>query len=149
MVGMPHRPDALEGALLVLRLIESKEKEIGKGITRFRVSETTLKLLWGRSRISLDYLHEVVEWLLTKDWALFFAGSTYAMIKVTAVEGWNRLASKRIKTELDEVARGEFDFTKLRHLLMPGEEGKSEFDALADEVGYLTADEADEARKNK
>ncbi len=148
MAGMPHRPDALEGALLVLRLIESKERELGKGITRFRVSESTLKRLWGRSRIPLDYLHEVEEWLLTADWALFFAGSTYAMIKVAAVEGWNRLASKRIKTELDEVARGEFDFTKLHHLLMLGEEEKSEFDALAEDASDGNADKSDEARKN-
>lgn len=140
MAGMPRRPDALEGALLVLRLIESKEKELGKGITRFRVSESTLKRLWGRKRIPLDYLHEVEEWLLRAGWALFFTGSTYAMIKATAVEGWNRLTSKRIETELDEVARGEFDFTKLRHLLMPSEEGRSEFDPLADEVGDGSAD---------
>lgn len=116
---MPHRPTALEGALLILHLIQSKEQELGEGITRFRVSEATLKSLWGRHRIPLGFLNEVEEWLLTADWALFFAGSTYAMIRTTAVQGWNRLSSKRIQTELDEVARGEFDFTDLSELLMP------------------------------
>lgn len=129
---LPHKPDALEGALLVLALVDSKEREVGKGITRFRVSESTLSHLFARKRIPLGYLHEVEEWLLTADWALFFAGSTYAMIRVTAVEGWNRLASKRLKSELDEVARGEFDFTKLHDLLVAAEEEELELDAVGD-----------------
>jgi len=140
MSSLPHKPDALEGALLVLALVDSKEKETSKGITRFRVSESTLSRLFGRKRIPLGYLHEVEEWLLTAGWAMFFAGSTYAMIRVTAVAGWNRLASGRIRTELEEVARGQFDFTKLRHLLMPAEEGGSEFESAA-EVGDGSADE--------
>ncbi len=50
---------------------------------------------------------------------LFFAGSTYAMIKVTSAEGWARLTSKRIEDELEKVSHGKFDFAALRHLLMP------------------------------
>ncbi len=115
---LPHKPNALQGALLVLALVDSKEREIGKSVTRFRVSQVTLSRLFCRKRISLDYLHEVEEWLLAAGWALFFAGSTYAMIRVSAVEGWNRLASKRIESELDQVARGTFNFTKFTPLLI-------------------------------
>ncbi len=76
-----------------------------------------MKRLLGRKRIPLDYLHEVEEWLLAADWALVFAGSTYAMIKVTAIEGWVRLSASRVETELAKISRGEFDFKKLQHLL--------------------------------
>jgi hypothetical protein len=131
----PHKPSALEGALLILGLAEAKEanrrgepngEEPGDEasgeaarprLRRFRVSETTLKRVLGRQRIPLDYLAEVQEWLLDAGWALFFAGSSYAMIRSSSVEGWTRLSSKLIKTELDEVSRGQFKFETLYHLL--------------------------------
>jgi len=70
-----------------------------------------------RARISSGFLEEVQEWLLVAGWALIFAGTTYAMIKVTAVEGWTRLASKRIAAELESVKKGKFDFASQQHLL--------------------------------
>jgi hypothetical protein len=62
---------------------------------------------------------QVEDWLLEAGWALFFAGSTYAMIKIASVEGWARLTSKQIEDELETVSGGRFDFETLRHLLMP------------------------------
>ena len=118
-----HLPNPSQGAMLLLLLVDSKEKEASKGkphlkrITRFRVSEGTLKRVCVRARISSGFLEEMQEWLLVAGWALIFAGTTYAMIKVTAVEGWTRLASKRIATELESVKKGKFDFASQQHLL--------------------------------
>lgn len=100
-----------------MHLVKAKEKESGKEVTRFRVSEATLKRLFGRRRIPQDFLSEVEEWLFEGGWALFFAGSTYAMIKVSAVEGWTRLSSKRIAADLKSVSKGEFNFAELSYLL--------------------------------
>jgi len=120
---MLYKPDPLEAALLTLRLVEAKDKErkkaSGEPMTRFRLSETTLKRLWLRKRLERDFMVQVEEWLLEAGWALFFAGSTYAMIKVASVEGWTSLTSKQIEDELENVARGKFDFGRLRHLLVP------------------------------
>jgi hypothetical protein len=123
MIALPHKPKPQEAALLTLRLVEVNDKERqkagGEPMTRFRISETTLKRLWLRKRLERYFMIEVEDWLLEAGWALFFAGSTYAMIKVTSAEGWARLTSKRIEDELEMVSRGKFDFAALRHLLMP------------------------------
>ena len=44
-----HIPDARQCALLLLLLIERGEGEMGKAISRFRVSELTLCRMWGRT----------------------------------------------------------------------------------------------------
>ena len=119
----PYLPSPSETALLLVLLAESKDKELSrekpnlKKITRFRVSEATLKRVGVRGRISSGFLEELQEWLLAAGWALIFAGTTYALIKVTAVEGWTRLASKRIAAELEAVKKGKFDFASQQHLL--------------------------------
>jgi hypothetical protein len=123
--GGHYLPSPSEGALLLLLLAESKDKELSKEkptlkkITRFRVSEATLTRVLGRARLSSGFLEEVQEWLLVAGWALIFTGTTYALIKVTAVEGWIRLASKRIAAELETVKKGKFDFASQQHLLNP------------------------------
>jgi hypothetical protein len=131
----PHKPSPLETALLILTLAQTKqgsgdkadaEEEQGESrkLTRFRVSETTLKRLCGRKRVPQDYLAEVQEWLFDAGWSLFFTGSSYALIKSSSTEGWTRLSSKRIEG-LDRVFRGEFDF-KLLYGLVDGKLGAEE-----------------------
>jgi hypothetical protein len=131
-----RKPNPFETALLLLSLVESREerlKEIGKEgrVSRFRMSETTLKRLANRKRIPEDYLFELQEWLFEVDWSLFFTGSTYAMIKSDAIDGWVRLGSKRIADRLRAVEQGTFDFNTLSHLIKSsdvadddGDEGK-------------------------
>jgi hypothetical protein len=117
-----------ETALLLLSLVASrerdlKEKQTGKGVavSRFRMSETTLKRLANRKRIPTEFLGEVQEWLFEAGWSLFFTGSTYAMIKSATVDGWVRLGSKRIADQLEAVRQGTFDFNSLSHLIGPSE----------------------------
>ncbi len=127
-----YKSSPQETALLLLLLVAEKEKEgeqekqldrdekstkKEKGpITRFRVSELTLKKLCCRKRLHTDYLLEVQEWLLDAGWSLFFTGSSYALIRSESAEGWVRLGSKRIQSVLDQVANGTYELQKLEKL---------------------------------
>jgi hypothetical protein len=125
-MGAPqiYKPTARECALLLLHLMSEKEeeerkREVGgkKGITRLRISELSLKRLWSRRRILPEFAEEVADWLAGAGVTLFFAGSTYAVVRTVVVEGWPRATSKRLKADMEAVAQGSFDFTKLEHLL--------------------------------
>lgn len=110
------KPDAQECAILLL-VLAGKERGEQREVSRFRLSEITLKRLWGRHRLGDDFLAEVQEWLFRAGWALFYAGTTFAMVKTKAVEGWPRVSSKRLQDELQDVAEGEFDFGRYIDLL--------------------------------
>ena len=126
--GRPGLPDAQECAILVLRLIElrNQEKPEAAPVSRVRLSELTLRRLWGRDRISRELLDEVQEWLSRGGWSLFFAKETYAAIRTTAVSGWSRLSSKRMADDLKRVRAGDFDFDEHFHLLQSDEEGEAD-----------------------
>ena len=111
-----HKPDGRQSALLLLRLIETKDKERERPQTRVRLAEITLKRLWNCAHLSEPFLSEVSEWLLSAGWALFFARSTYAAVQVSAVENWPAISWKRIRTELKTVRNGKFNFDKFEHL---------------------------------
>ena len=127
-----YKPTGREAALLLLRLIEAKDKDsdADRPRTRARLAEITLKRLWNRNRLEEQFLAEVSEWLLTAGWALLFAGSTYGAVRTSVVENWSPISSKRIQGELDAVAAGQFDFTKLERLLDgPREDDRIDEDA--------------------
>jgi hypothetical protein len=111
----PQQPDALECAVLLLLLVRPKKS------SRIRLAEITLKRLWKRRRLDDEFLREVQEWLFRAGWALFYAGATFGLVKTKAVEGWPRVTSKELATELAEVDRGQFDFARHYHLVL-GEE---------------------------
>jgi hypothetical protein len=115
-----YQPTPREAALLVLHVLRTKESETGKDVTRARLTEITLRRLWGRTRISNELLLEVQEYLLHGGWVLFWAGSSYAVIQVSSVEGWPRISSKRINEDLEKVSARKFDFELLEPLLISG-----------------------------
>jgi hypothetical protein len=120
-VAQLYKPTPRECALLVLHLIQAKEQDRGKEVTRLRVAEISLKRLWGRRRISPEFAEEVAEWLSSAGVTLFFAGSTYAVVRTSVVESWPRVTSKRISSDVRAVAQGTFDFSRLEHLMsVPG-----------------------------
>ena len=92
-----HQPTAHECALLVLRLLQAKIDEAGRSVTRARLSELTLRKLWVRSRVTDDLLHDVQEILIHGGWALFWAGASFAVMKLDVVEGWGRISWKRTR----------------------------------------------------
>ena len=110
----PCQPDALECSILLLLLV-------GPERTRARLAEITLKRLWNRHRLRDEFVREVQDWLFRAGWALFYAGSTFAIVKTKAAEGWPRVTSKDLRAELTKVARGEFDFSRHYDLLFADE----------------------------
>jgi len=119
------RPDERQCAMLIAHLLATTQTEVDRQVTRARLSEITLQRLFGRQRISPEFLNEVQEWLFRVGWVLFFAGKSYAVVKIKVIDGWGRISSKRIKEDLEKVRRGEFDFADLEHLLL-GPETPSE-----------------------
>jgi hypothetical protein len=111
-----HKPSDRESALLLLHLIAMRDGGREKPTTRIRLSESTLKRLWNRKRLSDDFLCGVSEWLLTAGWALFYAGSSYAAVQTSAVENWPAISSKRIWKDIKAVREGRFVFGTLEHL---------------------------------
>jgi hypothetical protein len=121
-----HMLDAKECALLLLRLIDAKETESGRTLSRFRVAEISLRRIWGRQRITPEFVGDVNEWLARAGRTLFFAGNSYAVILTSAVDSWSRLSSKWIAREIEEALAGAYDFAALEHLLTTKEEGVDE-----------------------
>jgi hypothetical protein len=114
----PRLPNAQECAILALRLIEIRNQDKKSSpVSRVRLSELTLRRLWGRDRFSREFLEEIQEWMSRGGWAFFFARTTYAAIKTSAVLGWSRLSSKRMGDDLKRVLEGNFDFVAHIHLL--------------------------------
>ena len=104
----------MECAILLLLLV-------GQERTRARLAEITLKRLWNRRRLRDDFLREVEQWLFRAGWALFYAGTTFGLVKTKAVEGWPRVTSKDLRAELEKVGRGQFDFRRYYGLLLDEE----------------------------
>jgi hypothetical protein len=137
-----YKPTAHECALLLLRLIEAKEDERKKKggrdaeskVSRLRIAEITLKRLWGRRRTAPEFVEEVAEWLSGADFTLFFAGTTYAVVRTSVVENWPRVTSKRLSADLLAVAQGAYDFSKLERL-SPAPEQEEEGDEGKDQDG--------------
>jgi hypothetical protein len=122
-----HQPSVRECALLVLRLLKARTKELDREISRARISQSTLRRLFGRSQITNDLLLDVQEILLAAGWCLFCAGPThFAIIKKQAVEGWARISSGRIKNDLANVSKGQYDFEPLERLLTHEDEAETE-----------------------
>ena len=121
-----YAPNARECALLLLRLIQAKESETGRALSRFRVAEISLRRIWGLHRITPEFVDEVNEWLLRAGRTLFFAGNSYAVILTSAVDSWSRLSSKHIAREIEEALAGAYDFATLEQLLITKDEGFEE-----------------------
>jgi hypothetical protein len=117
----PQLLSAQECAIVLLRLLELRNQD-ATSTTRVRLSELTLRRLWGRHRLERDFVDEVQEWLFRGGWTLFFAGTTYAAIRTSAVLNWSRLSSNRLLDDLGiedvRLIQNEgFDFTRHARLL--------------------------------
>jgi hypothetical protein len=127
-----HQPSPREAALLLLHLLGRKNEERDRPVTRARLSDPTVRRLCGRTRIPNDMLFEVQEILFQAGWVLFWAGTGYAVVKVAVVDGWPRIATKRIRDDLEKVRRGEYDFAELEGLLLAEDGGSADGDDKED-----------------
>ena len=119
-IARASRPDARECAMLIARMLEARQSALSKELTRARLAEITLKKVSGRRSLDQVFVNEVRDWLLRSGWILFFAGTTYAVMKTRVLEGWGRVSSKGIEEELKEVMTGRFNFDQLERLLIEG-----------------------------
>lgn len=122
MATDPFIPSAYQCCLLLLHVVARRDEERKTDATRLCLSELTLKRVCCRPRLDPGFLAELQDWMLRAGWALFYADRSYAAIKLDVVGGWPRLGSKRIRDDLDSVARGEFDFGSLDGLFKPSEQ---------------------------
>ena len=106
-------------ALMILRSLQERgdRRKDGKALTRARFSKLTLKRLCQRQTITQAWIDRVNEPLMTAGWVLIDAGTTYGAVKVNVVENWPRAISKNLRTELDQVKNGTFDFDRHEKLL--------------------------------
>ena len=74
-----YKPNAREATLILLRAIEERGERRGSELTRARLSQVTLKRLWNRENLSNSWLAEVDDWLLSADWTLLRAGTTFGL----------------------------------------------------------------------
>jgi len=114
-------PSERQCAMLLAHLLMTKQAEQDRELTRARLSEITLRRLFGRQRLTPTFLLNVQEWLFHAGWTLFAAGATYAVVKTKVVDGWRRASSKGIAPALKDVRRGKFNFDSLEHLLTSAE----------------------------
>ncbi|QJP14618.1 hypothetical protein G3545_13770 [Starkeya sp. ORNL1] len=127
-----RKPTPRESALLLALLIRRKEEESGKALTRVRVAEISLRRLWLRNKLTDNFISEVKEWFEDSGWALIETGTTYAAIKITTIDGWARLSSKRLAAEINSVRSGRFEFSSIEHLLQPTDASDEDGDESGD-----------------
>ena len=60
---------------------------------------------------------------------LFFAGSTYAVVRTSVVESWPRVTLKRISADVRAVAQGTFNFATLEPLMAVSDQEEGEDEA--------------------
>src|SRR4051794_6129072 len=107
---MRYKPTPRECMLLLLRAIQDAEQRLNKPIRLVRLPRSTLRKLWGRQRLSEDFLAEAEEWLLSAGWSLVETPTSFAAIKSAAVKNWPRVSVNMLSSEIKKVQSGEFDF---------------------------------------
>jgi hypothetical protein len=98
-----YLPNAAEVATLTIYLGKSYAEEKKTKLTRFRVSNRSLRKIAGRSHLRDKFLDE---WALALDqmgWKVIWCGDNNAVIRADAIDGWARLSSKRIASDLEGI----------------------------------------------
>ena len=97
-----HRTPDQVASLLRLVLLE-RQAQLGRPVTRARISQDSIRKLCGRGQLSLERLNELQEALLGSGWALFCVSFNYfAIVRLSSVEGWARISTSRLKDVLSE-----------------------------------------------
>ena len=120
-----------EAALLLLRLFELRGAKRDKPMTRAKLTVPMLKTLWKRPRLAPEFIQEVADWLLIAGWVFFYAGPTYAAVRVSAVTNWPRVSTKSIASELKQIA---VEFVELKE---GGKDELTEIDRYFIELEHL------------
>lgn len=104
---MKYRPTAAEAALLVVYLQDAYDAEKGRQTTRFRVSSETLRRVCGRHALRGSFVEDFENEIADLGWSPFWVGNNLALIRTDTIDGWPRIASKRIAGTLRRVEKGD------------------------------------------
>lgn len=107
-----YRLTAYKAAILTLHLLAVYSDDKGRGTARARISQATLRRLSGRTSLREVFVNEWIEELGLLGWSAFQVGDNFALIHTETIENWPRVASTRIREDLNKVLGGddaEFD----------------------------------------
>ena len=120
--------------MLFLHLIETRDDEVEKALTRVQLSVVTLRRLWCRSDVSQALIAEVNEWLTRAGWSLFLSDGAYGAVRTGIVARWPRVTTKSIVETLSDVTLGKCNFEAFEPLLAEYMTSESDDEAVADDL---------------
>lgn len=94
------RLTAEQTALLLELMRQRREEEAGRTTTRYRISSATLRRISGRLRLRDTFLDELTDAMAELGWVIIPLGDNFGVLNGGAVEAWPRIASRRIRREL-------------------------------------------------
>jgi hypothetical protein len=100
---MDYLPSAADVAVLTVHLAYRYADEKHTNLTRFRVSNRSLRKIAGRSHLREAFLEEWAAALAEMGWMVIWHGDNNALIRTAAIDGWARISSKRIAADLDGI----------------------------------------------
>jgi hypothetical protein len=103
----PYRLSAYEAAILTIYLIQTYSQEKGRNASRARLSQSTLRRLADRERLRSAFIDEWIDELAALGWSAFPVGDKFAIVETATTDGWPRIATNRIRDELDRIHGGE------------------------------------------
>jgi hypothetical protein len=78
--------------------VKRKEDELGKELSRTRISEKTIRRVTGRRRLGQRFVADLNECLLDFNLLLVDTGDAIGLLKASGVKGWPRMTAKRKKS---------------------------------------------------
>jgi hypothetical protein len=111
-------PSAYMVALLTALNIKRYADEKSKKISRFRMSRQTLGKIAKRQLLRQSFLGEFEEHLSALGWLMFaMPDGGYAFLEIESVEGWTKISSSRIASEITAAAKGRIADEDIEGLL--------------------------------
>lgn len=112
-----------EAALLVLFLIKSYDDEKERTTTRARISTKTLRRISFRARLRDSFIDDWTDALAELGWGAFQFDDHFALVQLSSVDGWPRIAATRLKDTLQRLKSYKADvFSEILDTLGESEE---------------------------
>lgn len=101
---MDYLPNADDVAVLTIYLGCKYAQEKQTKLTRFRISNRSLRKIARRSHLREAFLDEWENALAARRWTVIRDGDNNAIIRKDAIDGWARISSKRISADLEGIS---------------------------------------------
>jgi hypothetical protein len=126
-------PSAAEVAIIIAVAVKRKEAEMNRELTRMRLTEMSLDRFILRLRRDSRFLEDVDAALARYNLHLVIVKGAFGLIRPSAVKGYPRLTTSRVKDELKAARGGTLDYDALLAELGADEDDDSDEDT--DEAG--------------